>query len=155
MAKSVHQLARELDAAFMVKTRDSGETFYCLADGRPEWMQDVCRDAHDDTLPDDWRYRMIRHAVEMLADDPETEDCDAADAFVTVMNHELLDWLSSHGNRLEYVNEAVSNMGGTVTDIMQAVMAGQYDEAREVFNLVREALDALADDDCDEEADAT
>jgi hypothetical protein len=51
-------------AHFETKTRESGETFTVLADGRPDWLQEAVREAHQGTLPNDWIYAECLAAVE-------------------------------------------------------------------------------------------
>lgn len=70
---TIHDLARQMSEAFETRERESGGRFDVLRDGSQEWMNDVCMEAHGSQFPNDWRYRMIRAAVEWLAEDDEDE----------------------------------------------------------------------------------
>lgn len=148
---TIQELAAEMAAAFETRTRDNGDTFDVLKDGSPEWMTDVCRDAHGDMLPDDWRYSMIRGAVEWIAEtDDDIEGCyPFADGFVPVYNSERIAWLASHLNRSAYVDDAVSEYGVDPShdgfSVTQTIGLGIYAEAAEVYSAVYNAMDALAD----------
>ena len=146
------EIVKAFAAAFETRQRDNGETFVCLADGSPEWMSELTMTAHDGIMPEDWRYRMIQRAAGELADrEPETWDdviCEIADCLVTVYNHELTGWLSSHLGRAEYVNDAVNDglaPGAYDFDLFKALQAGQHLEYQEIISLILGELDDLAD----------
>lgn len=146
--RTIHTLAREMADAFETRTRpSSGDDLDTLRDGSPEWMRDVCRAAHGDMFPDDWRYRMIRAAVEWLADednDPD-ESAEFADDFVPIYNGERIDWLASHVDRIGYVDEAREEFGASDLGVMGDIGWGIYMEASEVYGLVVGALASLVD----------
>lgn len=49
---------------FELKVRSNGDEFYnSLKDTRKDWMQDVCREAHGEMMPDDYKYNFIREAL--------------------------------------------------------------------------------------------
>ena len=60
--------AQELHNALIIKQRANGESFYCLADNSPEWMNEVIRECRGDELPNDWRYSFIKEAAAALMD---------------------------------------------------------------------------------------
>jgi hypothetical protein len=158
---------RLIDAAklgasmFQTKTRDSGGAFVTRMDDAPEWLTDVCREAHNDMLPDDWKYAAISAAFDRLAECDETDDLDDvahewADGYVDVYNSDLADWLASHNARGDYCDEARKEWGSTDgADTWTMLQRGQYREAHEVFDLVlaglRERLDDIGPEDEDDE----
>ncbi len=143
--KTIQQLAAEMAAQFETRTHNNGDTFQCLKDGHPDWMHDVCRKAHGDMLPDDYRYDMIATACEAISEsyDTQIEDRDfgqAIDGCVSVYNHEQLRWLASNLNRAGYCDKAAVQFGNDSPDIMKMIAGGWYYEADEVFSLVIDAL---------------
>lgn len=120
-AKTIIDLASEMSRAFMVDTRANGDKFTRLRDGSPEWMQDVCRAAHDSAamLPDDVRYEMIEDACDAIAEaseeDGDQEDfTDARSSMAdggSVYTNDQTAWLASRVDRYAYVDEAVEEFG--------------------------------------------
>lgn len=125
-------------------TRERGEdSIVTLRDDAPQWVRDLVHHAHDEFLPDDWRYEAIYSAVEFLADEDNDPDDshEWADGLVDVYNAARAAWLGSHLYRGGYCNEAVAE--GLVepeADIYDRIGVGQYVEAREVWGLVVGAL---------------
>lgn len=114
------------------------------ADGRwfvsckaPEWISDMCRDAHGDFLPDDHRYAFIVEALRDLENGCGEDFSPEADIFT----HELLKWVASNLNRVGYVDEAIENYGPFKT-LVDSLQAAQYEERREVYQSVYASLAA-------------
>lgn len=153
---TIKALAGELYRAFEAKTRDNGDTFYCLKDGSPEWMTDAIRAAHDDAnmLPDDWRYAAIREAANSIEDADETDDFeDASREFadsVDSYNADLLAWCASNLSRMAYCDEAMEEFGKP-DDLATLLSWGQMTERREVFDQLVAALDGIAGDEDESE----
>lgn len=86
----------------------NGHGSVTLTEDAPEWLRDAVREAHDDELPDNWRWEKCaaivndyeggEHETFLLAQ--ENMDADTAT---------LLSWLTP--SRLHWVNEAVNNYG--------------------------------------------
>lgn len=147
MTDTIQSLAGELAKAFVSDTRtQTGETFYKLADGSPEWMTDAIQAAHGGMMPDDTRYGMIRDVAFRMADadDSEIEDShEAVDGLVDVYNNALTAWLASHNLRAGYCDEALEDRGGRLGDgdgIINVIMWGQFAEYREIWAALSEAL---------------
>lgn len=112
-----------------------------LKDDRPDWVQELCHSAHGDMLPDDWRYEFIQDALNALEEDEDNEpDVDNLYPY----NADRLDWLSSNLNRAGYCDEAMEEIGGEFSGIFDTIAIGMQAELREVFALVRDALDEQA-----------
>ena len=133
--------AAEAASAFFTASERGDETITVLADGAPEWVRDLVREAHGDFLPDDWRYTAIRSAVDALADgsDPD-EGGEWADSNVDVYNGARLSWLSSHLSRAGYCDEGVDELGGADLDTFERIGLGQYMELSEIWSLVVQSL---------------
>lgn len=142
---TVVDVAREAGAWFETATRDDDTTYVRTKDGAPEWIGDMCRDAHGDMFPDDWRYACIAAAVDHIAGDPEDpeEVHDFADSYVDTYTADRLRWLASHLTRVEYVDNACEELGAH-GGIVEMIAAGQYVEASEVYGAVLDALTARA-----------
>jgi hypothetical protein len=139
-AISIQTLAQEARAHFTRKTRDSGESFWSYDhDTTPEWVQEMTRDAHGSMFPDDWRYQFVVEALGALID---SDDPDEAEMPEEIYNHNLCEWLASHGNRPGYVDDAMDEFGGDFAGIMQAIGRGYWMEQREVLSSVRASLEA-------------
>lgn len=138
--------------AFTVKERDDGSKFFCIDDNlageHKQEFSDLCMFAHDGMLPEDHRYEMIRDAVDLLIDhDLDLDLCyDAADQDVPCYNSDLLDWLGSHLTRIDYVDQALSEIG--FDSLIPAVAYGYLEEFREVIGLVHEWLDRNVEEEC-------
>lgn len=136
-------LAGRMAARFTQRHRASGVPFITLTDAAEEWMTDVVHEAHDDMLPDDWRYDAIAAAVEFIADTPDWDDRrdEWADGMVDDSVYGLLEWVASHGNRLALVQEARDEYGDAGESLYYELARAQFMEAREVLDLVARALE--------------
>lgn len=118
---------------------EDAEQFVRIKDGAPEWVMQLAFKAHGDLLPDDFRFQVIREALDALAEDEEADDLEFADD-VDVYTSDLTAWLGSHSSRPGYCDEAREEMGTDTRGIIHDIQRGQYMERREVFQLVVEAL---------------
>lgn len=123
----------------------TGELYVRVKDGAPEWVTELVRAAHYGVpdmlmLPDDFRYQVIREAVDALAEDEDTDEHDFADG-VDVYTSDLTAWLGSHSLRPGYCDEWKDDHGANEDGIVSLIQGGQYMERREVFGLVRQALE--------------
>jgi hypothetical protein len=148
MTDNRETLAAALYAAFITKTRDNGETFYCLSDNSPEWMREAMQDAHSDFLPDDYKYRMIHECAAALTDyEPDSwEDSlhEIADGLVDVYTSDLTAWLASDVRRVGYCEEAATEYGLTISDadFAKRIMLGQYAEYMEILSALVSAIES-------------
>ena len=150
------EIAAEAAACFETAQRQpNGDEYVRVRDGSPEWITDLVRAAHgtyiDGTpafLPDDWRYRTIAAALDWIANSDSDDLDDEAHAFaddtVDVYTGRLIDWLGSNLQRIGYCDEAADEYGGEPASITDRIALGQYAEAREVFALVLEGVQARA-----------
>ncbi len=154
-ATTIRSLASEMSQAFeQGGPRDDGKTFRKLKDGSPQWMTDVCHEAHADMMPDDYRYVFIENAVEAIAesdaDDPDSIDNARCEIEADIYTHDLTAWLGSRADRSGYCDEAAEDQGEGFKEIIPFIQAGQVLEKEEVFQLVLSALEKLADNEDNE-----
>lgn len=135
------------------ESTDTGERIWVVKDphgaGEPgEWVRDLAWRAHGEgdgqMLPDDWRYELIRQALDYLA---EGNDPDDFNPEPPVYNSELLRWLGSHGWRPGYCDQYDEEFGATEGSMMDRIGRGWCMEATEVYILVCNYLEGLPDED--------
>lgn len=147
MSKTLAELANDVLAMFEWGTRTNGDRYWSRKDVMTDdWVAEMCRDAHGDMFPDDWRYMFIHDTLVSLSefDERTAEEWDedmheAVDGAVDVYNSELCKWLESHACRSSYVDDATAEMGQP-DSVMQSLQMGQYVERREVFSSVLHSL---------------
>jgi len=152
---TIQTLAAETVKQFERRTRDDGSTYWSHKDAyrSGDWVQELCRDAHGDMLPDDYRYEYIVDALYAFADyDDDDHEMAIDEIEADPYTKDPLAWLSSHSYRMDYANEAIRDVGfSEVGGIMQAVIMGQIAEKREIYDSVLESLksrlEALDDPD--------
>ena len=152
---TVQALASEMLSWFETKTRESGKRYISLKDGHPDWMQDVCREAHDSStvgmiLPDDHRYQMIVECLSAIseADGAEALSDAAYDLTAPDYTHEVLEWLASSNRRHLFCDAHLEEAGLDTEgfDTFGLIADGYRYEMREVYDLVLHALRARLDD---------
>ena len=157
--KTLQALAVEAHKHFELSERKNAEKtkYWKTKDGAPEWVKEMCHEAHrtgsgtwDVMLPDDFRYEFIEDALDKLANHEDADE--AMDALEPdVYNHDRHKWLSSNLTRAGYVDEAVEEMDGHSDQGVDGDLGlGQLWERREVFGIVRKALEERLDEDEDE-----
>lgn len=144
----LRRLAKQMSARFTRRVREDGTAYTTLTDAAVPWMRDVVQDAHNGMLPDDRRYDLIAAAVEFIADREDWKD--ARDEFandqIDVYDHDVVDWFASHAMRRDYCEQAADDYGRHDGPITEAMQRGQFYEADEVFGIVANVLEGLADE---------
>lgn len=123
----------------------SNRTISTRTEFAPEWVEEICYKAHDDLMPDDWRYWMIHRLAEAISeyveqhgDWPDPDELnDIVDTAMPVYYGEQADWLASNGIRATYCDEAEDE--GRIPDdasIMDRIAAGFYYEFEHVAYIV-------------------
>jgi hypothetical protein len=139
--------------AFERKTRDNGDSFYCLKNDRPGWMVNAIRAAHDGKMPDDWTYDACHSIVCALcdSDDDATEgdirnrDGEIIYSCIDCYTNRLALWLASDSARVGYCEEAGKEYGAQ-TDIVRAMQQGQYYELSLIFEPLLSAIVAQGEE---------
>lgn len=127
------------------KKRTDGNVFVTTTDDAPDWVVMIVRNAHEDMLPDDYKYDYIWNALEAITqyDDPQDAESDIeADPYT----FDLLEWLRSHLDRPGMVDEAVEEFGHSEQGIVGDVMLGQWSEKTSVFRTVLNDVEELAEE---------
>lgn len=140
---TILSLAKELYDNLETAQRANGEDFLRLKEGHPQWAQDVIRIAHGDLMPDDWRYKFVEDACQAIIEHEDDRDSAHDSLEPDVYYSELFQWLASNLSRIQYCNDALE-LYGEVKDITKPIMSGQLHEKQETFNLLYDALEALA-----------
>ena len=124
---------------FATKERDDGSTYVTLRDDRPQWLADAVHDAHDDEMPNDWRYATCADICEMI-DDGTEDACEIADALTDVYTGDLLEWANGHMNRacrpipVEY-------LPSDEVDAARVLTLTQYETVREMAEILAAAIE--------------
>lgn len=119
---------------------DTGRAIVTTTDDKPEWITELCHEAHGDFMPDDWRYEMIHDALLEL----EESEPDVYNIEPPIYNAERLAWLGSHLERAGYCDEAMRELShADRCDILDCIGAGYLCEFREVYGTVETFLEAL------------
>mgnify|MGYP004455243329 CR=1 FL=1 len=141
-------LADILAGSFETRERQSGGTFHALKDGSPDWIQEAVKDAHHDgyelRLCDDWIYQQcdsiasdIRQKI--LHDDiAPSELLENLQLTADDYTSNLLSWLSSHRDNLQYCNDYAEENGFSLKDNpygdgrtgLEAIIAGGQMKAK-------------------------
>ena len=149
MSKNVSELAREALEWFETGTRDRGEKFVKTKEGRPDWLENLIFTAHDDMLPDDYRYKFIEDALIMIADQDDDADLDYPEIEADTYTSDLTKWLNSRNDRVYYLTEALEEY--EIKDGFQALQSAQLREREEVYFSVLNSLQELCKDQEEEE----
>jgi len=145
----IRKLAAEAYGFLEWGKRSDGSKYVCRKNGSPEWVTDLCRDAHGDSFPDDWIYEQIANCLESILDnDCEDDARDAAESAVDVYDTDLLDWAKGRG---WYVDDAIRD---GAEDLSSAIMMGQQTMIGEIFYAIVSFLTDMAEDLEEEAADS-
>lgn len=145
-ASTARALARILSTRWEELPRDDGSTFIALGgpdDGLRGIARDAIRAAHEDELPNDWRYAVCRAATEELlasGEDAELSDVavSTAELISTVYTGELLHWYAGTPTRIAYAEE--TEEFGTSEDLISRLHLGQFLAAERAALLFLEGL---------------
>jgi hypothetical protein len=140
MTLTLSALAGTYFRSFEQDERPDGSRFWTCRDTcRDEALQQLCFNAHDGMLPDDYKYQFIVEALALLAD----HDADEASQLVEAdsYTHQLTAWLHSSTSRVYYLTEALEVYAPK--DGFQLLALAQYIERAEVLDHVLTSLDAI------------
>ncbi len=136
---NIQQLAELYASSFQTKTRKNDTNFICLKDDcKDEQLTDLIHTAHNDFMPDDYKYRFVHEALEKIA---EGNPLDEINIEPDIYNRDLLAWVSSNLTRASYIDDAIENAG--YKDFYSALMDGQYLEKVEVLQSVYSSLEKI------------
>lgn len=125
---------------FERKTRDSGEAFYALTDDAPEWLRVAVYNAHDDELPNDWRFETC-HAILSNFEDGSTDPDEVADSLTDVYNHDLARWLADD------VTRGCIELEGFQPDTLDVWTLARAMQYETIYNMVGVLAAAIEDNE--------
>lgn len=137
---ATQQQVQVVTEALSYLRRDRERDVVLPISGAPEWFVDLCRTAHADMMPDDWRYEFIQDALTELSEADDWDDVEPDVDSLYPYTADRLKWLASHLDRAGYCDEAMEETGATFTGTGNLIALGMYWELRQVFGLVREFL---------------
>lgn len=131
---------------FEVRERASGESFVTLTDDAPDWLRDAVYEAHDDEMPNDWRYQVCADIFESLDLEPEGDAFELADVLADVYTGDLFSWYGDHLARQGYA-DVVMERGGLST-VFEVLRQGQVEAIAGMVEVLQAAVrDNQPDDD--------
>lgn len=148
----IQELAKEASEYLTRDTRNDGKAFVKQTDNAPEWFNTLCREAHGDMLPDDYRYEFIEEALDAIAECEGPADEIQLEA--DIYTHYLLKWLASRSDRYSFVDDAVADYGVPEPfDTIKVIAWGQLREKEEVLYSVISSLEARLEEIAEETAE--
>jgi hypothetical protein len=138
---TIANLAEQMINCFERRIRGDATEFWALKEGAPDWMQNLCREAHAGMLPDHWRYEFIVEALTCLG----AGDTDGETLQADIFTYLLTDWLDSRTDRYAFCDQCVED-GYGFTNTMTLLANGQITEKKEVFELVKASLEAFLEE---------
>jgi len=131
-------LCSELSSRFENKKRDNGDVFIILGgpdDQIREFASSALMSAHNEELPNDWRYEVCSLTCDAISEAEEAEELseiinEVAENVTTVYNSLLFSWYAENSTRLSYAEEAREEFGPS-EEVLGDLHLGQYLAARE------------------------
>jgi len=150
----------QLLSSFERSSRSDGSQFWTLSADSPEWMTEAVRAAHDEELPNDSRYELIRDCLQALSDDgvQSLEDAlnDSTELSVDLVptfTGELLQWFSEMPRRLGDCDEALHQERVSELSSYEILSEGFRLAAEEVISSLADSLEDAADSLFDPDTD--
>ena len=138
---TIQEKAAEVSKTFVEKTRDDGSKFWST-DSEDAAIRDMCHDAHGEMLPDDWKYRFIVDALDLIA---EAEDVDGVAIEPDIYTADLTAWLASHNGRVDYLTRVLEACD--TTDGIEAIAMAQAFEREEVYFSVLSSIREMVEEE--------
>ena len=136
--------------AFSEQTRDNGSHFFMLPESAPAWMMEAVRTAHDEEMPNDWRFAKVReialwlHEQESL-DSAREDAMEAADGMSHIYTGQLLQWYAEIPSRLDYCDQYQQDFGNSATDSTGLLLgAAQAYAIEQMVQVILNACEARA-----------
>jgi hypothetical protein len=132
---SLLSLASELASSIQWEERADRSKLLALPSSAPDWMREVIYSAHEEELPNDWRYELALRSALALKEEPEADLSDlasqVAEDISTVYTGELLSWYAEIPSRLSYADDAREELGtGSADDVGGMLQLGQWRAAQ-------------------------
>lgn len=148
-----------LASALVLNAREDGSTYRTVSDALPDWVRrnllEVIWDAHNEELPNDWRYEMVHRLADafLMYSQPQPQPwaledfADAigeiADACTDISTSALLGWLADHPGRCCFGDPetACSDIDGS--DIADLARRRQTEEIAWMATVILEGINAM------------
>lgn len=136
--------------AFSEQTRDDSSHFFILPESASEWMRDALRSAHDEELPNDWRFGMVRSIAYAIAECESIENAredamEIADRLADIYTGRLLNWYAEMPSRLDYCDQYRETFGADAADTtLSHLMAAQAYAIEQMIHVILNACEARA-----------
>jgi hypothetical protein len=141
--RSFNFASRLLSSSFVAGERGNGSRFYYLSDSAPDWCSAVVMAAHDNELPNDSRYELIRDAAVALADRSFDSAEDAQEAVWELSSDllpgsysDLLFWFSDQPSRLSDCDDAAEENGSSLSSVIELLELGHRRASESVLSLL-------------------
>lgn len=151
--KTIKELAVEVLAKFVRMERTGGKGFWSIQGdirGSDEWIVEMCRNAHNGMLPDDYKYEFVYDAlsdIANLSDDATAEDARDLQPEADIYTADLLSWLASNNTRVNYCDQYAEEFGSNQHDTtLMRIGFGQYLERSEVLHSVINSLEKRSEE---------
>ena len=141
---------------FIIKERNNNmetgdvEDYVSFADVHPQWLHDAVYEAHDEELPNDWRFStalVIATALDEYEEDEEHDRLDidevgdwaatVADQLVDFENYKLLTWLAENLRRID--DEAIEELVTKDDGVIRRVQLMQYLAIEQMATIIANA----------------
>ena len=150
LAQEIEQLSGQLITKQIKRDGDSEEkTITVFADDASEKLKDGVYKAHGELMPSDWIFEKYREILDDLTnydinniDDVEENRGEIVDGLVDVYTSDLTAWLNSNNYWVEYLGEAVSELGAS--DGFAILSGAQYKAIDEIYS---EVINLLSQED--------
>ena len=150
----------QLLSSFKRSSRSDGSHHWILAPSSPEWMSEAVMAAHDEELPNDSRYELIRDCLQALSDDGVESLEDALNAspelsadIAPIATGELLQWFSQMPRRLGDCDEALNQERVSELSSYELLSEGFRLAAEGVISSLADSLEDAADSLFDPDTD--
>lgn len=153
LAQEIEQLSEQLTTKTIKRDGEEEKTITVFADNACTELKDSVYKAHGQLLPSDWIFETYRRILEDLGnyeintlDDVDEYRGEIVDGLVDVYTSDLTAWLNSSNYWVEYLGEAVTELGAT--DGFAILSGAQYRAIDEVYG---EVINLLSQGDSQEE----
>ena len=138
---TIQEKAAQIRSTFVEKIRTDGTKYWSTESEEAE-IKELCYAAHDDMMPDDWKYRFIVDALDLIA---EADDVDDVTIEPDIYTADLTAWLASHNGRVYYLTQALEEYGET--DGFRALACAQAFEREEVYFSVLSSIREMVEEE--------
>ena len=138
---TIQEKAAQIRSTFVEKIRTDGTKYWSTESEEAE-IKELCHAAHDDMMPDDWRYRFIVDALDLIA---EADDVDGVTIEPDVYTADLTAWLASHNCRVDFLTRVLEECD--TTDGIEAIAMAQAFEREEVYFSVLSSIREMVEEE--------